>query len=60
MKKVFEKVLYVAPRAEAIRFHTPLSVLAGGSGESVLDGEYDDSGELEDATSFDDRMKPGH
>lgn len=54
MKKVFEKVLYVAPRAEAIHFHTPLSVLAGGSGEGDLVGEYGDSGELEDATAYDD------
>ena len=54
MKKVFEKVLYVAPRAEAICFHTPMSVLAGFSGESDLEGEYGDSGELEDATAYDD------
>lgn len=60
MNKVFEKILYVAPRAEAIRFYTPLSVLNGGSGESDLFGNYGDSGELEDATTFDDRMNPGH
>ena len=60
MKKVFEKILYVAPRAEAIHFHTPLSVLNGASGESDLFGEYGDSGELEDATSFDDRMGYGN
>ena len=60
MKKVFEKVLYVAPRAEAIHFHTPLSVLNGGSGVAGLEGEYGDSGELEDATSFDDRMSHGN
>lgn len=47
-------MLYVAPRAEAIHFHTPLSVLAGGSGEGDLVGEYGDSGELEDATAYDD------
>lgn len=47
-------MLYVAPRAEAIRFYTPLSILAGFSGESDLEGEYGDSGELEDATAYDD------
>ena len=54
MNKVFEKILYVAPRAEAIRFYTPLSVLNGGSGVAGLEGDYSDSGELEDATAYDD------
>jgi len=54
VNKVFERILYVAPRAEAIRFYTPLTVLAGGSGEGDLLGEYGDSGELEDATAYDD------
>ena len=60
MKKVFEKILYVAPRAEAIRFHSPLSVLNGGSGVAGLEGDYSDSGELEDATSFDDHISAGN
>ena len=53
MKKDFEKVGYVAPRAETICFHTPLSVLIGMSAESDLIGDYSDEGELIDATEYD-------
>ena len=56
MKKDFEKVGYVAPRAETICFHTPLSVLIGMSAEADLDAGYSDEGELIDATSYDDSL----
>ncbi len=44
---------YVAPRAETICFHTPLSVLIGMSAEADLDAGYSDEGELIDATEYD-------
>ena len=44
---------YVAPRAETICFHAPLSVLIGMSAESDLDAGYSDEGELIDATEYD-------
>ena len=53
MKKDFEKVSYVAPRAETICFHAPLSVLIGMSAEADLDAGYSDEGELIDATEYD-------
>ena len=53
MKKNFEKVGYVAPCAETICFHAPLSVLIGMSAESDLDAGYSDEGELIDATEYD-------
>lgn len=53
MKKNFEKVGYVAPRAETICFHAPPSVLIGMSAESDLDAGYSDEGELIDATEYD-------
>lgn len=60
MKKVFEKISYVAPSAEMLCLRTPLSILNGGSGEVGAEPNYGDSGELEDATSFDDRMNHGN
>ena len=53
MKRDFERMSYVAPRAETICFHTPLSVLIGMSGEADLDAGYSDEGELIDATEYD-------
>ena len=53
MKKNFEKVGYVAPRMEVVRFHPPLSVLIGMSAESDLEAGYSDEGELIDATEYD-------
>jgi hypothetical protein len=56
VKKNFEKVGYVAPCAETVCFHAPLSVLIGMSAESDLDAGYSDEGELIDATSYDDSL----
>ena len=60
MTKDFEKVSYVAPRAETICFHTPLSVLVGMSAESDLIGDYSDEGELIDANAYDDSLRGGN
>ncbi len=51
---------YVAPRAETICFHTPLSVLVGMSAESDLIGDYSDEGELIDANAYDDSLRGGN
>jgi hypothetical protein len=53
MKRDFERMSYVAPRAETICFHAPLSVLIGMSAEADLDAGYSDEGELIDATEYD-------
>ena len=56
MREETKRIDYVSPQAEVLLIHTPLSLLVGMSAESELMGEYDDSGELEDAVTIDDAM----
>lgn len=54
MGKIFEKIDYVPPSVESLLIYTPLSLLAGMSGEADFYGDYSDEGELMDATYYDD------